>query len=262
VKRLIHSVAGPVGRLRIFAALTIGSAAAISFDSIRHLAEVAGFGPLSWLFPLTLDAVAAYGMDLWVRRSVAAGPAKWLALAAIFGSLVANVADHYLTQRSVLGGILGAVPPAMLAALLAVAHKHASGTADQTADRWTAGPLDHPVPIGPMPLWSMVQFPDGTRAPTPVVHDGLNPDHQDHAELDQTVVPLPRPRRRTSAAGRPREAGTASRTARLHSDEDIRVWIKNQRDRPTKKAVMDQFKVGSSKALRLINDVKGPISDG
>jgi hypothetical protein len=147
-----------VARLRIFAGLTIAAAAAISFESIRHLAVIGGFGTLAILFPLTLDAVAAYGMDLWVRRSPAARQAKWLALSAIFGSLVANVVDHWLTQRAVLGAVLGAVPPGMLAALLAVAHKHASGTEDQ------AVPFDPAVRDA---VWSALPQADRRVVPPP-----------------------------------------------------------------------------------------------
>lgn len=117
----------PQLRLRAFAAVTITSAAVISFDSIRHLATVYGFAELSWMFPLTLDAVAAFGMDLWIRESAAMRSARTLALVAIGLSLVSNVADHWLSQRSVLAALLGAVPPAMLAALLAVLHRHQVG---------------------------------------------------------------------------------------------------------------------------------------
>lgn len=265
----MHLPTWSVARLRIFAALTIASAAAISFESIRHLAETAGFGVLAWLFPLTLDAVAAYGMDLWVRRSPAMKSARWLALAAILGSLVANVVDHYMVQRSYLGAVLGAVPPAALAALLAVAHRHGAGTAvpqldlserDRVwrslgqADRavpdmpqryrvpdrvWTVerGPLAGP-PVGPMlraAVPERIEVPRRYQVDSPA----LVPDHP---------VPLKPVRSRTSAA---RVAGTTRRTAALHSDDEIVSWIKAQPVHPSKGAVMNQFGVGTPKALRL-----------
>jgi hypothetical protein len=125
----LPSVLDPGPRLRIFAAITITATAVISFDSIRHLAEYAHFGKLAWIFPLTLDAVAAFGMDLWVTRSPAWKQARALALAAIIGSLIGNVVDHWISSKDLLPAVLGAVPPGMLAALLAVLHRHASGTA-------------------------------------------------------------------------------------------------------------------------------------
>ena len=65
----------------------------ISYVSTRNLAERSGFGPLSWLYPLCLDAVAAVGMDLWMSNSPAERPAAWLSLFAVGLSLAANVAD-------------------------------------------------------------------------------------------------------------------------------------------------------------------------
>jgi hypothetical protein len=261
----LPNLLAPRPRLRTFAALTIASAAVVSFDSIKHLAEYAGFpGWLPWLFPLTLDAVAAYGMDLWVQRSPAWKQARALALAAIFGSLLANIADHWLTARTVLPAVLGAVPPAMLAALLAVAHRHASGTATRTAG---------PDPAVRDAVWSTLPQAPRWTAPGPAVYvvpdrllvpdqtaDQVVPVAQTGTGL--AVVPdrAPVQRRRSSAARK--VAGTTQRTARLHSDDEVRTWIKEQTERPTKQTVIDRFGMGSSKALRLINDVKGPISRG
>lgn len=264
MKRLPNPFA-PTTRLRIFAAVTIGSAAAISFESIRHLAETAGFGTFSWLFPATLDAVAAYGMDLWVRRSAAWKQARALALAAIGGSLIANIADHWLSQRSILPAVLGAVPPAMLAALLAVAHRHGSGTAEvdrsidtavrdavwrtlPQAPRWTPDrpdrytlpdrimSLDRSAPLYGPPVGPLAA------GPLEVVRT------EDQVDPTDRVVPLkPVQRKRTSAA---RVAGTTRRTASLATDAEIVAWIKDQGG-ASKRAVMTQFGVGSPKALRL-----------
>jgi hypothetical protein len=270
---LIRSLPGwGVLRLRIFAALTIGAAAAISFDSIRHLAVVAGFGPLSILFPLTLDAVAAYGMDLWVRRSPAAKQAKWLALSAIAMSTVANVIDHWLTQRAILGAVLGAVPPGMLAALLTVAHRHSAGTADRTADQafdyaardqvWRSLP-QAVRSRGPRPSFYVV--PDRVlsldrSAPLegPAVGPLVRRSGQDEKPLrtvdpDQArVVPIS-PRKRTSAV---RVAGTNRATTVVRGDEEIVSWIRSQAEPPTKRTVMSTHGVGSGRAIKLINRAK------
>jgi Protein of unknown function (DUF2637) len=205
-------------RLRAFAAVTITSAAVISFDSIRHLAATYGFAQLSWLFPATLDAVAAFGMDLWIRESAAMRSARTLALVAIGMSLVSNVADHWLAQRSVLAAVLGAVPPAMLAALLAVLHRHQAGPHVEP---------DH----GPV------------AAEPPAVR--LVPDAADQAERTA-------PRKRTASAKRTSVAGT--RTAKVPTDGEIVSWIADQPDRVTKAAVMARYPVGSGRALRLMKE--------
>jgi hypothetical protein len=108
------------------AAVAIGCDAAFSYVSTRNLAERLGLGSLSWLFPLCLDATAAVGMELWLSRSPAQREAKWLALSAIAMSLAANFFDWWLAQDNWRPAVLGAVPPAMLAAQLLVLHKHGS----------------------------------------------------------------------------------------------------------------------------------------
>jgi hypothetical protein len=272
-----------VARLRIFAGLTIAAAAAISFESIRHLAVIGGFGTLSILFPLTLDAVAAYGMDLWVRRSPAARQAKWLALAAIFGSLIANVVDHWLTQRAVLGAVLGAVPPGMLAALLAVAHKHASGTEDQAvrfdpavrdavwsalpqADRHVVPPPDRylvpdriVVPVRSGPIEGPAVGPMVRRINVPT-YDELDRQLSDRTDVVRSLETKLADRaapRRTSAARSPRLKPARSASATVRDDTEIVSWIRSQADHVTKKNVMEKFApIGSGRALRLIAQSK------
>lgn len=128
-------------RLRLFAFLTIASTAIISFASVKSLAEFAGFGQLAWLYPICLDAVAALGMDIWLSRSGAARSGARLATAAVMLSLTANVADWWIKQGTVLAALMGAVPPAMLAALLATLHRHVVAEA--------GAPPDVPTEPGP-----------------------------------------------------------------------------------------------------------------
>jgi len=242
----------PGPRLRLFAAATIVSAAVISFESLKHLAEYAGFGHFSFLFPLTLDAVAALGMDLWVTRSPAWKQAKALALAAIFGSLVGNIADHWISQGTILPAVLGAVPPAMLAALLAVLHRHGAGTAAHRSGpdkavrdavwsslgqapkgrTWGAGPATYRVPVR---LWSS----------DPAVRSAelakLAPVQKPVRMASMKVVPAPRG---------PRSAGPGDdvivKAIRAAHDADPNgAW-------QSKRAVMDEHKVGSGRALRLL----------
>jgi hypothetical protein len=226
-------------RLRAFATLPVVSAAVISFESVRHLAESAGFGPLAWLFPLTLDAAVAFGTDLWIRkeRSAAMSQARLLALVVIVLSLAANVADHWLTTRSVLAAVLGAIPPAVLAAMLAVMHRHAVGPKDQK-----------PAPAVPDPV-AVADHQDSVPPSSAV------PDHTDSAD----PVPL---RKRTAAATRTsRRTVAGTKTERVPQDQEIRAWVRDRPEPPTKRTVMAQWGVGSSRALRLINEAKEAGTD-
>jgi len=268
----LPSVLDPGPRLRIFSAITIAATAVISFDSIRHLAEYAGFGKLSWIFPLTLDAVAAFGMDLWVTRSPAWKQARALALAAIVGSLVGNVVDHWITSKNPLPAVLGAVPPGMLAALLAVLHRHAAGTTTNRTgpDRavrdavWSSlgqapagrtvgtGPATYVVPVR---VWSLDQaaglygpevgpmLRDRTRSTE--FADRVLASKLAHAvREDQRAEPV----RRTSAPGRPRTSGPADDVL----VKAIRDLHKETGAWPSKRLVMHDHEVGSGRALRLL----------
>lgn len=115
-------------RLRLLAFVTVVAAAVVSFSSLHDLAFYAGFGGKSWLFPLCLDAVAALSIDVWLSGSAAARRGKWLAMAAILGSLAGNAADWWIKSASFLSAGLGIVPPAALALVLLVLHKHWGGT--------------------------------------------------------------------------------------------------------------------------------------
>lgn len=255
----------PGPRIRLFAAATIASAAVISFESLKHLAEHAGFGHFSFLFPLTLDAVAALGMDLWVTRSPAWKQARALALAAIFGSLVGNIADHWISQGTILPAVLGAVPPAMLAALLAVLHKHGAGT---TAHRsgpdpavrdavWSSlgqapahrtmgtGPATYVVPVR---LWSL----DPAAS---VYGPEVGPMIRDRAQVRRQAVRQAIESRQGSAV---RSASPAPRGPRSSGPVDD-VLVKSIRDDqnasgrwPSKREVMEKHSVGSGRALRLL----------
>jgi hypothetical protein len=258
-----------VTRLRLFATLPVASAAVISFESVRHLAEIAGFGPLSWLFPLTLDAAVAFGTDLWIRRdrSAAMNQARALALVGIVLSLAANVADHWISTRSVLAAVLGAIPPAILAAMLSVLHRHALGESETgpapvpTVVPETVGPVrprnganrgwfgrtrsgwsDHEMPIGPT----------------------YNP--ADRPQIPRLVSTPDRPARtapkRTAAATRtirPRTAGNTT-TSPVPEDSQIVEWIRSESKTGsvTKRSVITRWSVGSGRALRLMKEA----SDG
>jgi hypothetical protein len=269
----LPSVLDPGPRLRIFAAITIAATAVISFDSIRHLAEYAHFGKLAWIFPLTLDAVAAFGMDLWVTRSPAWKQARALALAAILGSLVGNIVDHWITSKDPLPAVLGAVPPGMLAALLAVLHRHASGTATHrtgpdTAVRdavWSSlgqapkgrttgtGPATYMVPVR---LWSLDPAA-GLYGPEvgPMLRDqARSTEFADRVLASKLAHAVQEDRK----AAVPVRRTSAPRQARTNGPADD-VLVKAIRDQyketgvwPSKRLVMHDHEVGSGRALRLL----------
>lgn len=113
-------------RLRIMTFITVFDTGLISYVSTRNLAERWGFGTLSWLYPLCLDAVAAVGMDLWMSNSPAKRAAACLSLTAVTLSLAANVADWLYVGPG--AAVLGAVPPLTLAALLFTLHVHTANS--------------------------------------------------------------------------------------------------------------------------------------
>lgn len=271
----LPSVFTPGPRLRIFAALTIASTAVISFVSIQHLADHAGFGKFSWLFPLTLDAVAAFGMDLWVRQSPAWRQARALALVAIMGSLAANITDHWIATGAVLPAVLGAVPPAFLAALLAVLHKHGSGTTstgtgpdkavrDAVWSSLPQGPRHRTVGTGPaaymvpVRLWSLDPAAD-LHGPEvgPMLRNRRKTVRSIGVETTEGWTPgtaprlsAPKPVRTASGI---RSAGPADEVvlkAILSAHAETGRW-------PSKVDVMREHKpMGTNRALRLIREAK------
>lgn len=139
-------------RLRVMAFITIADTGIISYISTKNLAERWGFGSLSWLYPLCLDAVAAVGMDLWMSGSPAKRAAAWLSLFAVGLSLAANVADWLYIGPG--AAVLGAVPPLMLAALLLTMHYHAARTEQvkqRSRRRRRPAPSSPPRRRGPKP---------------------------------------------------------------------------------------------------------------
>ena len=111
-------------RLRLFAFITLAAAAIISFTSLRDLGVYAGFGERAWLLPMCVDAVAALGMEVWLSGSPAWKAGRNLAMTAIGGSLAGNGGDWWLKSASYQSAGLGLVPPAALAAVLIVLHRH------------------------------------------------------------------------------------------------------------------------------------------
>ncbi len=165
-------------RLRGLALVTVAATAWISFSSSQDLAVRAGFGLRSWAFPICLDAVAAFAVDIWMRRTAAQRPAATLALFAIGLSLASNVADHYLVAGTLLAALLGGIPPAMLAALLLVLHRH--GQATSTPE--TPAPVELSAAVDDQPHLAVAE-PEQVRSVAHELHQEI---------LDNRPIKIPR----------------------------------------------------------------------
>ncbi|MGB3439488.1 MAG: DUF2637 domain-containing protein [Actinophytocola sp.] len=213
-------------RLRLMAFITIADTGLISYVSTRNLAERWGFGSLSWLYPLCLDAVAAVGMDLWMSGSPAKRAAARLTLAAVGLSLAANIADWLYV--GIGAAALGAVPPLMLAALLLTMHVHSAGTAARD-ERASTEADAVPPPVE--------QDQRTTSVPEPSLFRGRS---------SEELEPLPRTR--------PAQGPSPERP-----DEELIATIRDREshgDQMSKRRVMGEFGVGNDRALRLLQNAR------
>ncbi|HEY1969101.1 MAG TPA: DUF2637 domain-containing protein, partial [Pseudonocardia sp.] len=110
-------------------AVVAGSAAVLSFATVRDLALGSGYPPgLAWLLPVVIDATAAVGSRIWLGgggHPAAVRYARALALSAAAVTIAANVLQHGLAAHRLappwwLVAVLAAIPPT---ALVAVAHQ-------------------------------------------------------------------------------------------------------------------------------------------
>jgi len=122
---VLHPAAAPavasraIERVTATAVLAVAlTAAATSYEHMRHLALAAGEGWRAWLLPLSVDGMmVAASMTMLVRRRAGrpAGALAWTALlAGVAASMAANVAAALPTPT---GRLVAAWPP--LALLLA-----------------------------------------------------------------------------------------------------------------------------------------------
>lgn len=106
---------------RTAATVVVLATVALSFASLRTLAEMCGFtGWLGWVWPICLDAVAYLATRVWLEKGAGYRFARALAIGAISLSLVANGLVHGLTEYGLtphwtIVVLVGAVPPLMLA---------------------------------------------------------------------------------------------------------------------------------------------------
>lgn len=264
-------------RLRAGAFIVVACAAAISFTSSKDLAVMAKFGWLAWLFPVCLDAVAAVALDIWIRHSAAQRIAGWLGMAAIMLSTASNGADHYLSTGMVLAAVLGVVPPAMLAWMLLVLHRHAApvvlldGLARGTTEpvpvvpersvptysvplvpveptSTTVAPQDQPVPItiprGPIEYRSPV--PPETDAEKTMVMAPIGRKVTEPGETRTKVVPATR----TTTSSTARLASVPTGRA-LESNQDLAKKIAETGTVPARRELMKTYGIGTGRATAI-----------
>lgn len=140
-----------------------GSAAVVaSASTLAGLAQVAGWaGWTPWLLPAALDVGGSVGGWCWLRADIPArarGFGRSLALAGATTTLVGNAAGHLISSGYLTGGpalvvIVGAVPAAVLvalvhlAALLTSSARPRRSTTARGPDHAAGGGDRRPVPV-------------------------------------------------------------------------------------------------------------------
>jgi Protein of unknown function (DUF2637) len=216
---------------RLLVLIVIAVATVWSFDALRNLAHFLGFGKLSWMFPLCIDAVAAIGMDYWMTRSPAWRGGRLMALAAIGVSTAGNATDWLLRNVHPLAPLFGIIPPLALAWVMGIWHRNTRGMEDLAA--WLEAEQEHKT--------EQAQLAEQAR--------------QDREARRRTREPKPRaiePRPHLELTTAPRElpASDEARLARLLD------FAQTNGRAPTKREAMELLGVGSDKALRLTRTVR------
>jgi hypothetical protein len=116
-------------------ALVAVAAAALSFQTLWRLGQLAGYGDLAWAFPLVVDLGAASSCATWLHtRSRQALGMTWALLAT---SVLLNGTTHYLSSTGTAPGWLlvvgvAAVPPTVLGLCVHLAVGLGSDDAEAT----------------------------------------------------------------------------------------------------------------------------------
>lgn len=104
--------------------VVIVAAFVLSFSSLRHLGELAGYGALAFLYPISIDAGALATCAAWLhRKSRQAAVMMWCLIAA---SVVLNATAHQLDATGSLPAwwlltCIGACPPAIMGTVIHLA---------------------------------------------------------------------------------------------------------------------------------------------
>jgi hypothetical protein len=226
---------------RLLALVIAGVAAVWSFDTLTNLAQFIGFGHLSWMFPLCIDAVAALGMDYWMTRSPAWRAGRAMAYAGISVSIAGNVSDWLLRDVHPLAPVFGMLPPLALAAVLGIMHRNAAGTAELVA--WLDAERAYKA--------REAQREQAQREAREARKGAKRPARPTPVIESRTVT---EPLHLEPARPAPPRGDDTELITKLQQ-------ITNQTGRvPTKRDVMEKFGVGSGRALRLTKTVRETIT--
>jgi hypothetical protein len=210
-------------------------AAVWSFEALSNLARHVGFGPLSWMFPLCIDAVAAIGMDYWMTRSPAWKAGRAMAMSAIIVSTAGNVVDWALRDVHELAVIFGAIPPAALAWVLGIMHRNARGMEELAA--WLAAEQ----------AWHTEQEAERER-------ERAEREARQAARRQVKAERVDRPKRNTPKLIQPDATVTELSPAKRGDDAlaaRLAEIVRQHGEVPPKREIMATFNVGSDRALRL-----------
>jgi hypothetical protein len=258
---------------RIAGAVVVLATLALSFSSLRALAEMCGFtGWLGWVWPICLDAVAYLATRVWLEKGAAYRFGRFLAIGAISLSLAANGLVHGLTEYDrqphwVIVVLVGAVPPLMLAlvAHLLVVDRSDTGPAPTAVPEPSAGTGQTGTAAEPDRSTSTTGRPADQTEP---IQTSV-PDRPDQTGPVPTAVPVHRDRKPRTRTGRtatvkPTGARTGSDQGEP-SDRSDAVLLDRLRELtvssghvPSLTAVRTGLRVGTGRARRLLTELDRP----
>jgi hypothetical protein len=239
LRRLFSRLFSRTTLRRLLALVVVAVAAVWSFDALTNLANFLGFGRLSWMFPLCIDAVAAIGMDYWMTRAPAWRAGRAMAMTAIGVSTIGNAIDWVLRDVHPLAPVFGIVPPIALAWVMGIMHRNARGIEDLAA--WLAAEQS----------WREQTQAEEDRRRT------------ERAERRQARVPEPptRPQRieqrnvtELSPVPERKALPPAKQLAKL------REFTAQEGRPPTKREAMEMLGIGSDKALKLTRTIRETVT--
>lgn len=275
--------------------VVVGLAAAIlTFTTLRGLAQLVGFRdvlfgvlPSAWLLPVTIDAAGVVAARVWLRRlgpPAAVTFARWLTWACILGSVAGNAGAHVLAEFAITPPwwvvvLVTAVPAATLGAVVHLGTlvrtgpetgetEHEQAEPEPARETVTAGPVE--TVTGPVETGDRDRSETGHLDPPTVVLPAVRTGPLDRSGTGPVTGPATR-----TETGPDRSARPVLTAADLHgpaqpvggpaagkTDEELLEMLQKWADEigsvPSRKLVMDRYKIGTGRADRLRAKTKEP----